>query len=290
MSVHPVQMTPEEIMQALSEWMVSTGNLFEGQMGQFVEADQQYSGLVPSGYSLEFMYPQDLESGDYEWEWDPDRVLPISEEATTGRPSEEGVGGFGATMEAMRAISREPSPGEEGAIETDVPVMRAYTMRDEIDRYLNTIPGSAAQEALAETLWSNNFYTDGTSRDEILQPRHIDSAFQLGVTWGARQGVSIWDMEAGPGREDTAATALTDASIYYSAETAAKQSFGRSATSAEKQMAVKISRALEAAGVPVSRADIAAELETGAPDEVKARDMSTTLRYLMKAMAGRGAS
>ena len=38
------------------------------------------------------------------------------------------------------------------------------------------------------------------------------------------------------------------------------------------------------------QADIAAELETGAPDEVRQRDMSTTLRYLMKAMAGRGMS
>ena len=34
--------------------------------------------------------------------------------------------------------------------------------------------------------------------------------------------------------------------------------------------------------------DIAAELETGAPDEVRQRDMSTTLRYLMKAIASRG--
>jgi hypothetical protein len=258
-------------IEEIQEFFDMQGLLNASQMGQFVDADQMYSGLVPQGYSLEFMYPFDMDTGENVWEMTP----PFA-------PPAVGPG----VLEGTEPIG----PDTPHAFESDVSIMRAYTMRDEIDKYLTLVPGSAEQEALAETLWSNNFYQDGTSRDEMLRPRHIDSAFMLGVEWGARQGVSIWEMEAGPGREDTAATALTDASIYHSAETAAKQSFGRSATSAEKQMAVKISRALEAAGVPVSRADIAAELETGAPDEVKARDMSTTLRYLMKAMAGRGAS
>ena len=258
---------------------------------QYSDEDQLYAGLVPQGYSLEFMYPFDTDSGEHEWDWDSDRVIPISEDAIAGRPSDEGgATGFGPTMEVIRGLREEPSAGEEGAHETDISIMRAYTMRDEIDKYLAIVPGSAEQEALAETLWSNNFYTDGTSRDEMLRPRNIDSAFMLGVEWGARQGLSIWDMEAGPGREDTAAPMLTEASIYHSTDLAAKESFGRNATNAEKQVALTISRALEAAGVPVSRADIAAELETGAPDDARRRDMSTTLRYLMKAMAGRGVS
>jgi len=261
------QFSLEEIFQIFA----SMGLVEDGQMGQFVDADQMYSGLVPQGYSLEFMYPFDMDTGEREWEMTPPFAPPAA-----------GPGVLEGTAEV--------GPDTPHAFETDISIMRAYTMRDEIDKYLALVPGSAEQEALAETLWSNNFYSDGTSRDEMLRPRHIDSAFMLGVEWGARQGVSIWEMEAGPGREDTAADALTEASIYHSAETAAKQSFGRSATPAEKQMAVTISRALEAAGVPVSRADIAAELETGAPDEVRARDMSTTLRYLMKAMAGRGVS
>jgi hypothetical protein len=193
-------------------------------------------------------------------------------------PPAAGPGVLGGTAEI--------GPDTPHAVEGE----RAYTLRDEIDKYLKTVPGSAEQEALAEILWSNNFYSDGVTRDEMLRPRNIDSAFRLGVEWGARQGVSIFDMEEGSGREDTAAAALTEASIYYSADLAAKESFGRSATPTEKQIAVTISRALEAAGVPVSRADIAAELETGAPDEARQRNMSTTLRYLMKAMAGRGVS
>lgn len=269
--MHPVQMTPEEIMQALSEWMMSTGNLFEGQMGQFVDADQLYSGLLPSGYSLEFMYPESagvMPSGV--WEMAPPYAAPGAYAGLLGDEEE----------------FPEIGPDTPHAVEGE----RAYTLRDEIDKYLNTVPGSAEQEALAETLWSNNFYSDGVTRDEMLRPRNIDSAFRLGIEWGARQGLSIFDMEEGPGREDTAAAALTEASIYYSADLAAKESFGRSATPTEKQIAVTISRALEAAGVPVSRADIAAELETGAPDEARQRNMSTTLRYLMKAMAGRGVS
>jgi hypothetical protein len=253
-----------------------------GQFGQYVDADEGYAGLVPQGYSLEFMYSFDTDTGEHEWEWDPEHVIPISEEATR-------MGAIGEIIRARRP-DLGPDPGEEGAIETDISVMRAYTLRDEIDKYLNIAPGSAEQEALAETLWSNNFYSDGVTRDEMLRPRNIDSAFRLGIEWGARQDVSIWDMGEGPGRDDKAAPALTEASIYHSAELAAKESFGRSATPVEKQIALTISRALEAAGVPVSRSDIAAELEAGAPGEVRQRDMSTTLRYLMKAMAGRGAS
>lgn len=264
------QFSLEEIFQIFA----SMGLVEDGQMGQFVDADQMYSGLVPQGYSLEFMYPFDMEDG-FEWEMLPPFAVPG-----------EGHGLVGVEEEGPTYVPE----GTPHAVETDISILRAYTMRDEIDKYLALVPGSAEQEALAETLWSNNFYSDGTSRDEMLRPRHIDSAFMLGVEWGARQGVSIWEMEAGPGREDTAADALTEASIYYSADLAAKESFGRSATPAEKQMAVTISRALEAAGVQPRRADIAAELETGAPDEVRARDMSTTLRYLMKAMAGRGVS
>lgn len=250
------------------------------QFGQYVDPDEGYAGLVPQGYSLEFMYPYDIGTGV--WEMLP----PFADPRAVHQP---GAGGRSTDLVGSLVVDAESpaiGPDTPHAVEGE----RAYTLRDEIDKYLIIAPGSAEQEALAETLWSNNFYSDGVTRDEMLRPRNIDSAFRLGIEWGARQGVSIWDMGEGPGRDDKAAPALTEASIYYTAELAAKESFGRSATPVEKQIALTISRALEAAGVPVSRSDIAAELEAGAPGEVRQRDMSTTLRYLMKAMAGRGAS
>jgi len=266
----PEELSVEQMQQAI-DLFVNSGLLELDQLSQFVDADQVYSGLLPSGYSLEFMYPESagvMPSGV--WEMAPPYAAP----------------GVGPGLIGVEEDAPVIGPDTPHAVEGE----RAYTMRDEIDKYLAIVPGSAEQEALAETLWSNNFYSDGVTRAEMLRPRNIDSAFRLGVEWGARQGLSIFGMAEGPGREDTAAPMLTEASIYHSAEQAAKQSFGRSATNTEKQIAVTISRALEAAGVPVSRADIAAELETGAPDEVRQRDMSTTLRYLMKAMAGRGMS
>ena len=273
---------PIDFMQAF-QFAVEAGWIDPSQWGTFIPEDQEFSGLIPQGYSLEFLYPWEIETGDFEWDWDPEAdPLPLS-----GKDyGPTGIGGIVGEVAGLLLDVGSPGPGVEGAMETDIPIMRNYSLRDELGRYIGIEAGSAEQEALADILWSNNFYTSGVTETEKLSPRNIDSAFKFAVGWGARQGVSVWDMGEGPGR--TAAPTLTEATIFYTADKAAQEAFGRNASKEEKQMALTISRALEASGISPSKADIQAELTAGSPDEVDQRAMSSTLRHLMKAIATRG--
>ena len=246
---------------------------FSQMMGQFVPEDQQFISLLPQGYSLEFLYPWEIESGVYEME---ESGIPFAPGPLDPNLSPD----FGFEEQYL-----PPTADTAGAVMG----MRNYSMRDELERYIEVMKqeaGSAEQEALADILWSNNFYTSGVTETEKLSPRNIDSAFKFAVGWGARQGVSVWDMGEGLGR--TAAPTLTEATIFYTADKAAQEAFGRNASNEEKQMALTISRALEASGINPSKADIQAELTAGSPDEVDQRAMSSTLRHLMRAIATRG--
>ena len=211
-----------ETVAEVAELFVQLGLLDPDQFGIFQPVDMEFSGLIPQGYSLEFLYPWEIETGDFEWDWDPEAdPLPLS-----GKDyGPTGIGGIVGEVAGLLLDVGSPGPGVEGAMETDIPIMRNYSLRDELGRYIGIEAGSAEQEALADILWSNNFYTSGVTETEKLSPRNIDSAFKFAVGWGARQGVSVWDMGEGLGR--TAAPTLTEATIFYTADKAAQEAFGR---------------------------------------------------------------
>jgi len=171
---------------------------------------------------------------------------------------------------------------------TDVPEL---TVRDVYEAYFDMT--EANRRAVHERLFTSGFYTTGTKSGDIHNRGRAESALHQAVGFFAAQGMNplskdalpVMDM---PEPEVEVTRRYTEAQIGAYADTAAKNVFGRDATSGERQLAVQVFRTLEGdeASSP-NVADVEARFKAVSPSEAANRSMSNTMRMFEQIIGGR---
>ena len=163
---------------------------------------------------------------------------------------------------------------------------------------------------LNETLLANGWYGTGATIDSLKNRGASERAFGDAVDSLVARGESPigWDSNYYADLLENKAPAvtfdnlgnekpvdggglvrrMTEAQVFSSADAAARQTFGRSASSQERQLALSVVRSLEESEVSQPGvADIESALREASPVEARERDMSGALQNFMSIVRGR---
>lgn len=185
------------------------------------------------------------------------------------------------------------------------------TVGDLYDVYFQLQAGDPAEyRRLNETLLANGWYGSGATVESLTNRGASERAFGNAVDSLVARGKSPigWDSNyyADLLENKTPAVTfdnlgnetpvdggklvrrMTEAQVFSSADSAAMQTFGRSASSQERQLALKVVRSLEESEVSTPGvADIESALREASPVEARERDMSGALQNFMSIVRGR---